>query len=147
MAETRRIMLVRPEGVDGRPCARHNRGVNERWPSLDPLGEALHSLRMSGIFYSRCEFTAPWGLVLPAFPATVIFHVVTAGRCWLEVEGAEPRHLLAGDLALVPRGAGHRLNSAPDVPAVALFDLPRAYESARYEILRHGGGGAAMSLV
>ena len=114
---------------------------------MDPLGEALHSLRMNGVFYSRCEFTTPWGLALPAFPATLMFHVMTSGRCWLEVEGAEPRVLQAGDLALVPHGEGHRLSSAPDAPAVALFDLPREYESARYEILRQGGGGPAMSLV
>ena len=33
----------------------------------DPLGEALHFLRMSGVFYARSEFTAPWALALPAF--------------------------------------------------------------------------------
>jgi hypothetical protein len=37
----------------------------DAWVSVDPLGEALHFLRMSGIFYCRAEFSAPWGLVLP----------------------------------------------------------------------------------
>jgi len=27
--------------------------------TVDPLGEALHFLRMIGTFYSRCEFGAP----------------------------------------------------------------------------------------
>ena len=58
--------------------------------SVDPLGEALHFLRMSGVFYCRSEFTAPWGLALPPFEACMMFHVVTAGECWLEVEGTEP---------------------------------------------------------
>ena len=35
---------------------------------VDPVGEALHFLRMSGTFYCRSEFTAPWGLALPAMP-------------------------------------------------------------------------------
>ena len=52
----------------------------------DPLGEALYFLRMSGTMYSSCELTAPWGLVLPAFPGFLMFHVVTTGRCWLEVD-------------------------------------------------------------
>src|SRR5678816_2016818 len=59
----------------------------------DPLGEALYFLRMSGTMYSSCEFTAPWGLVVPAFPGSLMFHVVTSGRCWLEVEGSDPRLL------------------------------------------------------
>jgi len=27
----------------------------------DPLGEALHLLRLNGTFYCRSELTAPWG--------------------------------------------------------------------------------------
>ena len=114
---------------------------------MDPLGEALHSLRMSGIFYCRSEFTAPWGLALPPLKDCLMFHVVTSGRCWLEVEGAEPCLLQPGDLALVPHGEGHRLASEPGVPAAKLFDLPREHLSERYEILRHGGGGAATNLI
>ena len=114
---------------------------------VDPLGEALYFLRMSGTFYSRCEFTAPWGLVLPEIPESLMFHVVTSGRCWLEVEDAEPRLLQPGDLALVPHGAGHRMASEPGVPGARLFDLPREMVSERYEILRHGGDGAAVTLI
>ena len=38
------------------------------WTTPDPLGEALHVLRMSGTFYCRSELTAPWGLDLPPEP-------------------------------------------------------------------------------
>ena len=115
--------------------------------TVDPLGEALHLLRMSGIFYTRSEFSAPWGLELPALPDCLMFHVVTAGRGWLEVEGAEPRMLQPGELALVPHGQGHRLTSEPGTPTEKLFELPREQLSERYEILRHGGGGKATSMV
>ncbi|MGH8351962.1 MAG: cupin domain-containing protein, partial [Pseudomonas sp.] len=117
------------------------------WTPVDPLGEALHFLRMSGTFYCSSEFTAPWGLALPALQQCLMFHVVTAGRCWLEVEGSEPLQLQPGDLALVPHGHGHRLASEPGTPAAPLFDLPREYLSERYEVIRHGGGGAPTSLV
>ena len=76
-----------------------------------------------------------------------MFHVVTAGRCRLEVDGAAPCELRPGDLALVPHGEGHRLLSAEGVPAARLFDLPRELVSDRYEILRHGGGGAATTVI
>jgi len=117
------------------------------WASVDPLGETLHFLHMSGVFYTRSEFTAPWGLALPAFPDCLMFHVVTSGRCWLEIEGADPHLLQPGSLALVPHGEGHRLLSEPGVPAAKLFDLPREQVSERYEILRHGQGGTAANLI
>ncbi len=113
----------------------------------DPLGEVLHLFRMSGTFYCRSHFTAPWGLDLPPMPGTLMFHVVTAGQCWLEVGSGEPRRLDRGDLALVPHGAGHRLSSEPSAPAAPLFDLPREEVSERYEILRHGGGGTGTRMM
>ena len=58
-------------------------------PGADPLGEALHFLRMDGAFYCRSELTAPWGLTLPPMPGCLWFHVVTSGRCRLEVDGGE----------------------------------------------------------
>ena len=116
-------------------------------PIDDPLGEALHSLRMSGTFYCRSEFTAPWGLDLPEMRECLMFHVVTAGSCWIEVAGTERRLLRTGDFALVPHGQGHVLRSEPGVAAAKLFDLPRELLSERYEILRHGGGGAETTMV
>ena len=113
----------------------------------DPLGEALHFLRMSGVFYCRSEFTAPWALDLPPFEDCLMFHVVTSGRCVLEVKGTETHVLQPGDFALVPHGAGHRLASEAAIRGVKLFDLPREQVSDRYEILRHGGGGAATTVI
>jgi AraC-like DNA-binding protein len=76
-----------------------------------------------------------------------MFHVVTAGRCWLEVEGGERRLLQLGDLALVPHGEGHRLVSQPGVPCAELMEIPRDQVSDHYEVIRLGGGGAGTSLV
>jgi AraC-like DNA-binding protein len=110
-------------------------------PSADPLGETLHLLRLTGTLYCRAELTAPWGVDLPPMEGCMMFHVVTAGRCWLEVEGEEPRLLQQGSLALVPHGAGHRIRSDPKARVEPLFDLPVEKVSERYEIMRHGGGG------
>jgi AraC-like DNA-binding protein len=121
--------------------------TTDPWKSIDPLGEALHFLRMSGVFYCRSEFTAPWALALPAFENCVMFHIVTAGQCLLQVEGAETQMLRPGDLALVPHGEGHSLASEPGARAVKLFDLEREEVSDRYEVLRHGGGGTAATVI
>jgi AraC-like DNA-binding protein len=118
------------------------------WTPVDPLGEALHLLRMSGIFYCLTEATAPWALEMPAFDDCLSFHVVTAGGCWLVVDGTDPQYLRAGELALVPHGRGHFLFSQPGVtPAPRVDQLPQQLVSEHYSILRHGGGGAPSTLV
>lgn len=124
--------------------------VTDPIPSADPLGEALHSLRMSGTFYCRSELTAPWGVTLPPMPDCVCFHVVTSGHCLLEVgeAGDAEHHLLRpGELALVPHGRGHRARSEAQAPVPAIFDLPHEYLTDRYAILRHGGGGAPSTVI
>jgi len=121
--------------------------ANDPWISHDPLGEALHFLRMNGMFYCRSEFTAPWGLALPPMPSCLMFHVVTSGRCWLELDGEPPQALQPGDFALVAHGAGHRLVHEPGADCAGLFDLPRAEVGERYEVLRHGGDGKPTQLI
>ncbi|MCG7917298.1 MAG: AraC family transcriptional regulator, partial [Candidatus Thiodiazotropha taylori] len=33
----------------------------------DPIGEALHLLKLNGTYYCRSELKAPWGVSLPPF--------------------------------------------------------------------------------
>jgi len=115
--------------------------------AADPLGEALHFLRMTGVFYCRSELTAPWGIDLPPMKDCMMLHLVTAGECILTVAGAEPCPMGKGDFVLVPHGEGHRLAGAADSHTVPLFDLPRDQVSERYEILRCGGGGAPTEML
>ena len=117
------------------------------WGPADPLGSALHLLRMNGAFYCRTELTAPWGLTMPAMPGYLWFHVVLSGTLRLETPDAPPRAVAAGELALVPRGEGHTLRSEADIEAPEVLSLEREAVSDRYEILRHGGGGIATTLV
>jgi len=107
----------------------------------DPLGETLHMLRLTGTLYCRGEFTAPFAIAIPKFDGVMTFLVVTSGRCWLEVEGVEPRQLEQGSLALITHGTPHIVSSNPEVPAEPLFDLPVEKISERYETMRYGGGG------
>ena len=113
----------------------------------DPLADALQVLRPQGAMYTRSHMTAPWGMAIPPMEGFLMFHVVTAGSCVLSVDGNEPRRLQRGDLALVPRGAGHSLMDAIGSPVSPLFELPCERVSERYEIIRHGGGGASTEMV
>jgi AraC-like DNA-binding protein len=119
----------------------------EAWPPPDPLGEALHFLRMDGAFYCRSELTAPWGMTLDPMPGYLWFHVVTVGGVLLEVDAKHSRWLHPGDVTLVPHGNGHTLRSEPGVEAPGVMELELEHPSDRYEIIRHGGGGAPTTLI
>jgi AraC-like DNA-binding protein len=119
----------------------------DAWPPPDPLGEALHFLRMDGAFYCRSELSAPWGLTLHPMAGYLWFHVVTTGGVLLEIDEEHSRWLHAGDVALVPHGNGHILRSEPGVPAPGIMELELEHPSDRYEILRHGEGGAPTTLI
>ena len=111
------------------------------------MGEALHFLRMDGAFYCRSELSAPWGMTLDPMPGYLWFHVVTTGGALLEVDQDHARWLHPGDVSLVPHGNGHVLRSEPGVPAPGILELELEHPSDRYEILRHGGGGAPTTLL
>lgn len=115
-------------------------------PAGDLLGEALHLLRLTGTLYCRAECTAPWGVDVPDLDGLMTLQIVTAGQCWLDVDGEPPRLLRPGSLSLIPHGLPHRLRSSPDARADPLFELPVEKVSERYEIMRHGGGGEATHL-
>jgi len=116
-------------------------------PASDPLGEALHLLRLTGSVYARSDLTAPWGMDLPPLEGHMMFHIVTSGHCWLEADGTEPVRLERGSLTLVPHGLGHRLVDKRGREAVNFFDLPIERVTERYELLTWGGGGDACRLI
>jgi hypothetical protein len=112
----------------------------------DPLGEALHFLRMSGVSYCRSDFTAPWGLFLPLAEGCARFHLVVSGTAVLR-DGNETLKLETGDLILIPHGGGHYLLDDPASPVAQLEDLNPEHGKERYCLFRHGGGGALTQLV
>lgn len=149
MPVCRWFMLVRPAGRKTRPPPHTAQmgPIQARPADADPLGAALHFLRMTGAFYCRSELSAPWGFTMPPMPGYLWFHVVTSGAAWLEPYEAHAQWLRPGDLALVPRGEGHLLRSAPGVVAPGILELPRESISDRHEILRYGGHGAPTTLL
>lgn len=116
-------------------------------PPNDPLGEALHYLRMDGAFYCRSELSAPFGARMPPLPSYLWFHVVTSGELWLTTFDGEARLLGPGDICLVTRGAGHDLTSAPGEPTIDLTAIEHQMVSDRYEVMHLGGGGARTQVI
>ncbi|ACZ30466.1 transcriptional regulator, AraC family [Xylanimonas cellulosilytica DSM 15894] len=112
----------------------------------DPWSDALGDLELTGVFYATARMTEPWGIDLPALPWTAMFHLLTAGRAVVSVDG-DVHELVPGELLLVPHGTGHQILSAPDAPASGLWGIEREVVGERYERLVVDGGGAPARLV
>ncbi len=113
----------------------------------DQVSQLLRVIRIRSTVYCRSLMAAPWGFGVQAHgdPA---FHVVTAGRCWLEVDG-EPGQipLAAGDLALLPAGSSHWMRDEPATPATELEEILAATPLDQHGRLRYGGGGPRTGLL
>ena len=120
--------------------------LNDFNPS-DPVSDVLRVIRIRSTVYCRSVMRAPWGFGVEAHgdPA---FHVVTAGRCWLEVEGDPVQlRLGAGDLVVLPTGCRHWLRDDPATPATELDEILAATPLSRHRRLHHGGRGAETRLL
>jgi AraC-like DNA-binding protein len=84
-------------------------------------------------------------MTLPAVGGCLWFHVVTSGHARLEVAD-RVLEMGPGDVVLVPHGEGHVLRSGADVLAPDIRVVPQEIEG-RYVRLRHGGPGAATTMV
>ena len=106
-------------------------------PPGNPLGETLHYLKLSGVFYCKSDLLSNWGVSLPCMPGTSIFHIITAGSCLIE-HGEQVIELKAGDFVFIPKGQGHVIRSDSKAKAPDLFDLPRNQISHNYETMSLG---------
>ena len=107
----------------------------------DAVTEVLRDLRLVQTFYCHSELNAPWGLRMPAEDYAV-FHFVAEGEAWLERQGGDPVHLVAGDFVLVAPGVPHAIASAAGAECLNVQELPHETVGTSAMLLRHGGDGA-----
>ena len=124
---------------------------------MDALSETLRVVRLVGAIFINARFTAPWcyqspradtvaPLLEPGAERVVIFHLITEGECHVEMPGAPPVRLMAGDAVLFPHGDAHRMGSAPGLSPATGGRLAEVL-SRRPGQLAYGGGGARTRLV
>lgn len=124
---------------------------------MDALSETLRVVQLAGAIFINARFSAPWCYQSPAADIAapflepgaeriIIFHVITEGECYVEMEDAPPMHVTAGDVLLFAQGDAHRMCSEPGVPAPTGARLQEIL-SRRPRKLIYGGGGTATKLV
>lgn len=107
---------------------------------MDVLSDVLRALRLTGAVFFDVEAAAPWvaatpeaskiaGSVMPGAEHVIMFHIVTMGHCWFEVDGGggEPLRLISGDIVILPMGDAHVFCSTPGMrakPDLGLYYRP-----------------------
>jgi AraC-like DNA-binding protein len=124
---------------------------------MDALSETLRVVRLVGAIFINARFTAPWcyqspradsaaPLLEPGAERVVIFHLITEGECFAEMDGGPAVRLIAGDAVVFPQGNAHRMCSAPGLEPAQGARLATVL-SRRPRKLVYGGGGRTTRLV
>lgn len=109
----------------------------------DAVSDVLSLVRMRGDMVCANEFTAPFSF---SFHRPVAhFHIVERGSAYLSVEGEAPISIEAGDLVLLPLGAGHVLRSDPSLQPVPIERAVKEMAVRYGSIFRFGSGTGAQS--
>jgi len=124
---------------------------------MDALSQTLRVVRLVGAIFINARFTAPWCYQSPAADTAapflepgaervVIFHMITEGECYVELDDDPPLRLSAGDVVIFPQGHAHRMSSQPGLTPASGARLDEVL-ARRPRQLSYGGGGAGTRLV
>ena len=107
---------------------------------MDVLSDVLRAVRLTGAIFFDVDARAPWvaatpeaskiaGSVMPEAEHVIMFHAVTEGACWLELDDNQkpPIRLALGDIVVLPMGEAHAFCSAPGMrgqPNLGLYYRP-----------------------
>ncbi|NMO17861.1 AraC family transcriptional regulator [Pyxidicoccus fallax] len=108
---------------------------------MDVLAETLRGIHMRSTVHSRLELSAPWGLRVEARDRPS-FHVVVRGGCLLETGGTH--HTLAqGDFVFILGRVSYVFRDSEKTRPLPASEIYGRCGST----VRHGGGGAATTLL
>ena len=125
---------------------------------MDALSEALGAVHMTGAIFLDAEFTAPWGVsvpdarrvaavLAPTAEHIVSYHLVIDGNMVVRDESGAELRLTAGDIAIMPSGARHRLSGG--APTKFVDSGLAVTRLSPGEVIKFslGGGGAKTRII
>ena len=107
---------------------------------MDPLSEILAILKPESYLTAGIDAGGEWANRFDNRPGTIKCHAVTAGGCWLAVDGMEmPVRLMAGDCIILPSGCPFTLASNLGLEAAQARDV--LGHARPGDMIVHNGGG------
>jgi AraC-like DNA-binding protein len=119
---------------------------------MDVLSTILKTVRLEGAVFYNAEFSAPWSVRTPPSSLmapylspeprhVIIFHLLTHGRAYANVEDGHRVLLSAGDIVVFPHGDPHILGNGRDIEPRDHGRLLKEILSQGLNLARMGGGG------
>jgi AraC-like DNA-binding protein len=126
---------------------------------MDAFSEILSGVKMHGAVFFTAEFSAPWGLSMPAANVMtarlapgaahlVTYHLVVEGGAVIELADGPSIELKAGDIVIFPHGDPHHMSSGKGAkPPFPNYGISAKVKSRDLSPLRAGGGGETSRFV
>lgn len=119
---------------------------------MDVLSTVLKTVRLEGAMFFNAEFSAPWSFrsppscqVAPYLTAksrhVIIYHLLTHGRAYAQVENGPRVSLAAGDIVVFPLGDPHIMGNGRDVEPRDNGRMLQEILAQGLKLARMGGGG------
>ncbi|MCP6760096.1 MAG: AraC family transcriptional regulator [Fischerella sp. CENA71] len=92
--------------------------------------------------------TAPWGIRFRAEVGEAVFHIVTRGQCWLQInDNQKPLLLATGDFVMFPHGHEHIICDTVSSPITDFEDTSIMRPNHGYNSICFGGDGLPTELL
>jgi AraC-like DNA-binding protein len=125
---------------------------------MDVLSTVLKTVKLEGALFFNAEFSAPWSfrsppscLVAPYLSPeprhVIIYHLLTQGQAYANVEDGERVSLSPGDIVVFPHGDGHIMGNGRDVEPRDHSKILHEIMSRGLKLARMGGGGEITRLI
>lgn len=132
-----------------------DQGVGNR---MDALSTVLKTVRLEGAMFYNAEFSAPWRFraphscrvapyLSPEPRHVILYHLLTQGQAYANVENGERIALSAGDIVVFPHGDAHIMGNGRDVEPRDHDRLLEEIMSQGLKLARLGGGGEITRLI
>ena len=119
---------------------------------MDVLSTVLKTVKLEGAMFYNAEFSAPWSFrsppsclvapyVSPEPRHVIVYHLLTHGRAYANVEDGQRIALSAGDIVVFPHGDPHIMGNGRDVEPKDFAKILHEIFSQRLKLARMGGGG------
>ena len=126
---------------------------------MDAFSEILSGVKMHGAVFFTAEFSAPWGLSMPAANVMaarlapgaellVTYHLVVEGGAVIELADGQCTELRPGDVVIFPHGDPHHMSSGKGaIQPFPNYGINAKIKSRDLSPLHAGGGGETSRFV